>query len=217
MKKIEAVIFDMDGVLVDSEEFYQERRSEFLVSQGLTVRKIPMNQLIGLTFKKIFPKLVENSEQFSEKKVAELEEAYKEFKKQNIIPYETLLNPEVKEVVKKLKAAHVKVAIASSSTKIAIDKMVAQCELEDEFDLLVSGQDFKETKPNPEIYTYTVQALGVMPENCVVIEDSEAGIAAAVNAQLEVWALVDSRYQMNQEKANQKIYSLKEVLKVLTK
>lgn len=217
MKKIEAVIFDMDGVLVDSEEFYQERRNEFLVSQGLTVRKIPMNQLIGLTFKKIFPKLVENSEQFSEKKVAELEEAYKEFKKQNIIPYETLLNPDVKEVVKKLKAAHVKVAIASSSTKIAIDKMVAQCDLEDDFDLLVSGQDFRETKPNPEIYTYTVQALGVMPENCLVIEDSEAGISAAVNAQLEVWALVDSRYQMNQEKANQKIYSLKEVLKVLTK
>lgn len=217
MKKIEAVIFDMDGVLVDSEEFYQERRNEFLVSQGLTVRKIPMNQLIGLTFKKIFPKLVKNSEQFSEKKVAELEEAYKEFKKKNIIPYERLLNPDVKEVVETLKKAHVKVAIASSSTKIAINKMVTQCDLKDEFDLLVSGQDFKETKPNPEIYTYTVRALGVTPENCVVIEDSEAGIAAAVNAQLEVWALVDRRYQMNQEKANKKIYSLKEVLKVINK
>ncbi len=176
----------MDGVLVDSEEFYQQRREDFLVEKGLTLKGIPMKKIVGGTFNTVADFLG-----LDNKKTIEFSEKYTEYKKQHPIFYPPLLNPEARKVLINLKQQKIKIGLASSSNRIDIDRMLSDCQLRDFFDILVSGEEFVETKPNPEIYLYTVQKLGLPVKECLAIEDSEIGIQAAKSAGVTVFALKD--------------------------
>ena len=83
------------------------------------------------------------------------------------------------------------------------------------FDVVLSGEEFKESKPNPEIYLTALKHLNVEVNQALIIEDSEKGIAAGVAAGVEVWAIKDNRFGMDQGAAKGLLDNLIDVLDLL--
>ena len=132
------------------------------------------------------------------------------------MPYAELLFPDVQEILTFLRQKEVKIALASSSSMLDINQMLDTHQLRSYFDVILSGNDFKETKPNPEIYLTAMSELGVEATESLIIEDSEKGVQAGKSADATVWAIEDKRFGMNQDKADMKVESLTAIQKLLT-
>jgi len=105
-----------------------------------------------------------------------------------------------------------KIGLASSSVKADILRALEENHLNGFFDVILS---FKESKPNPEIYLTALQHLNVEANQALIIEDSEKGIAAGVAAGVEVWAIKDNRFGMDQGAAKGLLDNLMDVLDLL--
>ena len=131
------------------------------------------------------------------------------------INYKSIQKPFTKELLSYLKEKDITIALASSSPLDNIEEVLRQCDLTDFFSIIVSGEQFERTKPDPQIYEYTVQQLGVSKEEIIVVEDSEYGIQAASAAGLYVFALLDPILQFDVSKASVAIQSLQEVIHMI--
>ena len=114
-----------------------------------------------------------------------------------------------------MKSRGLKIGLASSSVKADILRALKENHLDGFFDVVLSGEEFKESKPNPEIYLTALNQLGVKPNQALIIEDSEKGIAAGVAAGVGVWAIKDNRFGMNQGAAKGLLDNLIDVLDLL--
>lgn len=208
-----AVIFDMDGVLVDSEPKNLDQLKGFYKSYGTEVGDDFMHSLVGSSYTYTYKesmrvmKLDWPIEKFKEK--------FDAYCKIHSYDYDSVLNPGVKEILIWLKEHGYKTAVASSSTMHQIKTMENVCNLVGCFEQLLSGEMFSESKPNPEIYLTAAEKLQVKPEECIAIEDSKYGIAAGNAAGMRVLAYVDDRYGVDQSKAYAKIYKMQEIKKYL--
>ena len=186
-KNIKAIIFDMDGVLINSEAFYMSENRKFLASLGETVSEEDLFRVVGtplLTTHKMYYSYL--SDRYTFEEVQELSREHWKTVKAN---YNNLINDGVVEVLDLLKNKQYKLAVASSSGLKHIERVVEQCGLESYFDVLLTGEMFKKSKPDPEIYLTAAKMLKVKPEQCVVIEDSVYGIEAGNKAGMKVIAL----------------------------
>ena len=215
MTQIKAVVFDMDGVLIDSEQYYQDRLMEYFRAMKVDLPPQRLNLLVGANGKmNLWPKILEG---------IELPQPYDEFMvgmreyrhAQRIEDYQALLFPGVEETLKALKAQGKKLALASSSSFAMIEKMLSDTGLYPYFELVTSGGMFKESKPNPEIYLFTAEKLKLDPRQCVVVEDSPYGIQAGVSAGMTVIARQGERFPMDQSKAHYFVKQLPEILAIL--
>lgn len=206
MKK--AVIFDMDGVLVFTENFYFKRRMNFFDKLKIEPPTRKIQDFIGLSSDMIW----EMIEPKDEKKREHLKEEYLNYSKEHKINFLEVINPSIKEVFKKLKNKNVKVAIASSSGKDDILRMIKECELDDYIDFVISGEECKKSKPDPEIYIEALKSLDVSPTDVLAIEDSTLGIRAAKSAGLMVGALMQNDYNIDQSEADFQISDLSEII-----
>lgn len=204
---IQGVIFDMDGVLVDTETFYTERRGIFLAKHGIS--QGDGSQFVGSNEKAIWEALVPGDEILREKLKLEYRKTWTE----DPIPFGKLLNPQVKMVFQALKEKGLKVGIASSSVGYEIENMMEAAKVEELVDFYISGVDCEQHKPNPEIYQKAMAALNLRPETAIAVEDSPTGISAALNAGLKVYALKPKKGVLNQKAATGIIEELKDVLK----
>lgn len=204
----QAVIFDMDGVLVETEYFYFKRRMKFFDELKMEPPTRKIQDFIGLTNDMIWKMLVPEDEE----KRKTLKERYIEFSKEHEVCFLELLSPSVKEVFKRLKDKNIKIAIASSSGKKDIQRMLEQCELGGYIDFVISGEECMKSKPEPEIYIKTVRALGLTETEALAVEDSTLGIRAAKAAGLTVAALVQRKYFIDQSEADFQIRDLIEIL-----
>lgn len=209
MKK--AVIFDMDGVLIDSEMFYFKRRMAFFDSIGIEPGTREFKSFIGLCDKSLWEVLVPNDSN----KRKELKDRYVVYRKNNIIDFNKVLNKSAKYVMSKLKDNDIKIAIASSSEKKEILRMIRECDLEKYIDFIISGEECTESKPSPEIYNKTIKALDLSPNEVIAIEDSELGIEAAKSANIEVIALAQVDNDPDQSRANCIIKDLVEIITLI--
>lgn len=208
-----AVIFDMDGVLVDSEPKNLEQLKGFYKSYGTDVDDTFMNTLVGSSYTYTYKESMRIMKlNWSIEKFKEL---FDNYCKIHSFEYDSVLNPGVKEILLWLKKHGYKTAVASSSTINQIQTMKKVCDLNDCFDELLSGEMFNESKPNPEIYLTAAKKLQVKPEECIAIEDSKYGIAAGNAAGMRVLAYADDRYGVDQSKAYAKIYKMEEIKKYL--
>ncbi|WP_086315612.1 hypothetical protein A5821_003112 [Enterococcus sp. 7F3_DIV0205] len=212
-QRYEGIIFDMDGVLVDSEEFYYQRRKAFLKEYDLTIEQIPIALFIGADMRSLWETILEVNDTIYDE--AFLSEKYHQYKEKHPIDYTDLIDPDAKRVLQFFKRKGYKIALASSSKMDVIQEVLKVGQLASYFDVIVSGTQFKQSKPAPEIYEYTAQELGLKPEVCLAIEDSEKGIRSAHDAGASVWALKDKRFGMNQQLADVQLETLSDVCKKL--
>ena len=180
---IKGVIFDMDGVLADTEHYYQVRRDDFLDRMDFPGPR-GLN-LIGSNEKAIWETLVPEDPVLRE----EMMMGYRAYRKIHPTSYKNLVDPVVKPLFEELKGRGLKIGVASSSPWQSIEEMFAAAEITGMPDFAISGATCKAHKPDPEIYLRALEALDLRPEEAVAIEDSPTGIQAAINAGIRIYAL----------------------------
>lgn len=207
---IKGIIFDMDGVIVDSEWQYQKRREAFMQQLGYSLEGIELQRFIGESFRSLWTEVAPRVDISLE----ELEEKYESYKKSHPLDYQQALFKEVKPLIETLKKEGYRLALASSSTKADIERCLTETGLFPYFDVVLSGRDFPQTKPDPAVYEAAVQQLNLPKQALVVLEDSAVGIAAAKAAQLKVVAFQNPRYSLDQSQADAIITSHMDLLAI---
>lgn len=210
---IKAIIFDMDGVIIDSEIQYVKNVQTLLKGHGV---EIPIEDLyyLGGGPNKYY------NENIAKLLNVPLEVAtayYKQFNIDHPTDFKSLLRPEAIELLDYLKAKGYPLALASSGTMERIKMKFDQCQLDGYFDVVVSGTQFTKTKPDPEIFLHTAKLLEIDPQECMVIEDSNMGITAGHSANMCVVALYDPRFKFDTSLATHVITSLDQVKDILVK
>lgn len=208
-----AVIFDMDGVIVDTEAFYTDQERRFVADMGLPVEEAEVIGLVGQSHQTFQRTLREWWSRVGRELTGdEAEQTFEDWAADDPCDYRSILNPGVHETIRTLLDAGVRVALASSSPMRNINKVLAACELEGLFEVIVSGEQFHESKPNPEIYLHTLELLGLQADACCCVEDSVPGITAGKAAGLTVFAKREERFGFTQEMADEIIDHIPDLL-----
>lgn len=209
-----AVIFDMDGVIVDTENFYYDRRQAFFDGEGIDISEIPVATFIGGSMRELWSEILHDN--LSVAAIAALQQRYENYKATHPLPYEKLLFPDAIALLDFLNERQIKIALASSSQMSDILRALSVNQLTEKFDVILSGEDFEHTKPDPAIYLSALAKLGVAASEALVIEDSPKGIAAGKAAGATVWAVKPEKLDLDQSSADRIFDSLSEIQFVLS-
>ena len=213
-----AVIFDMDGVIVDTEKFYLDTLAKLFEAEGIEVPFEDLCVTVGASYKDFKRNLVRWFELGGEHLTEEEALArYNVWEERNQPDFAALLNHGVVETIAELKRRGVRVALASSSPMSNILLVLEVCGLSDAFELVTSGEQFHESKPNPEIYLHTLENLGLPAGDCCCVEDSVPGITAGKAAGLTVFAKREDRFGFTQEAADRIIDAIPDLLEAASK
>jgi beta-phosphoglucomutase len=179
--QIKAVVFDMDGVLIDAREWHYEALNRALGLLGYEITRYEhLSTFDGLpTRRKLQMLTVERG------LPAELHSFLNSLKQQYTLEYvATRCKPVFQHqfALARLKAAGYKLGVASNSVRRTIDEMMERSDLMQFLDVVVSNQDVARGKPDPEMYVKAMATLGVLPEETLVVEDNENGVKAATAA-----------------------------------
>lgn len=212
-----AIIFDMDGVLVDSERVYQDAIRTYFTAHGIPVTDEEYNIIAGASGQDSRRMFSEWWERATGEKRSGREIDHEVFIEigGETFDYATIRNPGVPETLAALKQQGWRLALASSSPKDNIVQVLEQCGIKDCFELLVSGEDFHQSKPNPAIYLHAIDELGLPAEDCIAVEDSDYGITAAKRAGLTVIAKREERFNFTQEGADYLVDEIPGILDVV--
>jgi len=192
---IEAVVFDMDGVLVDTEHLWDEVRKELTAEWGGRYTPEAQQAMMGMSSREWSRYLhyeigvPDPPEEISAEVVRRLEQLYRR---------ELPLLPGAIEAVQRA-AARFPLAIASSSNRPLIDLVLEQAGTGDIFRATVSSEEVERGKPAPEVYLEAARRLGVTPSSCAAVEDSHAGIRSASSAGMRVVAIPNASYPPDAE------------------
>ncbi|KXA90807.1 hypothetical protein AKJ57_03565 [candidate division MSBL1 archaeon SCGC-AAA259A05] len=175
---MDAIIFDLDGVLINSEKYW-DKISEKVLNKAIGPRKISSKEIRGLGVMDQYDFLSEDFDMRISKK-----EFFKSYNEEARRIYEKAEPVKgLNKIISFLEDKNVKTAIASSSCKDWVNVAVRRLELGSNLDEITSVENIDgKGKPFPEIYLHTSNLLGVEPQNCIVVEDSEVGVKAAKNA-----------------------------------
>ena len=199
-RKFDAVIFDMDGVIIDSEILTSELYVDYFRTLGLEIEKEFFLSLVGGSGEPYWGAMRLRSGLDTD--TPTLRENILGFIRDSDVPYGRYVNPGVPELLRQLKAQGYKLAMATSTERERAMRIVSACGVKDFFDVILTGDMFRESKPNPEIYLRTAAELGVEPSRCAAVEDSAIGIEAALRASMTVIAKREERFHFKQDKAH---------------
>lgn len=179
-KQIKGVLFDMDGLILDTEKLYCRFWQEAARALGYPMT---MEQALGMRSLNRHAGEAKLKSYFGE------DISYTKVREQRIELMDAFVEkegvstkPGIWELLAFLKEKQIRTAIATSSPIERTKKYLSSVHLENEFDAIVSGYMVEHGKPEPDIYLYAAKQLGLEPENCIVLEDSPAGILAAYRA-----------------------------------
>ncbi len=176
------IIFDMDGVLVNSFPVSVRAALEALKGIGISAKESDLTQYIGTGEKNFIlgPCKASGKENLAPLGIAEFYRLFDKYVKTDLTVF-----PSVHKVLSALKSTELKLALASSSEREKLSETLFSAQIpENFFDVIVSGSDVPEKKPNPSIYLKTVEELGAKPQDCIVVEDALSGVLAAKSANL---------------------------------
>mgnify|MGYP006092445155 FL=1 len=183
---IKCVIFDMDGVIIDSEEIHKKAYYETFNTLNIEVSDTLYKSFTGSSTINAFQRLVAhfNLKNDPEELVLDKRKRYVNFFENDPNLH---LVAGVEEIIKYFHKKGIILILASSSAMINIDRVFNRFNLNTYFAAKISGADLKESKPNPEIFNKAAILGNISKENCVVIEDSDNGITAANDANIFVF------------------------------
>lgn len=216
LRKVKGVLFDMDGIVLDTEKLYTRFWQEAARSLGY-----PMTHEMALGMRSLSREVGER--QLKAYLGADVD--YQQVRNKRIEMMTTFIEengveikPGIHELLAFLKEQEIKTSIATSSPLDRTKNYLSQVGLVDEFDELVSGHMVEHGKPAPDIYIYAASKLGLKPEECLVLEDSPTGLLAAYRAGCIPVMIPDQDQPDDETKA--KVYavvdSLVDVIDLLT-
>jgi len=190
---IQAVIFDLDGVIVSTDECHYLAWKRLADEQGIPFDRQINHRLRGVSRMQSLEIILERSRrQYAAQEKHDMAERKNQWYRQmlsSLTPRDIL--PGAMEVLRELKARGVKVAVGSSSRNSPL--ILQRIGLEGFFDATADGNDITHSKPHPEVFQKAAQRLNVRPEHCLVVEDAAAGVESAINAGMKCLALGAAR------------------------
>ncbi|GGQ54727.1 HAD family hydrolase [Couchioplanes azureus] len=190
MTTIEAVVFDLDGVIIDTEEVWEQVRRAYVAEHGREFLPDSQTRMMGMSTGEWSRHLSEEvgvprrPEEVAADVLGRMAGRYRE-----ALP----LIPGAVEAVRRL-AAHFPLALASSSARVLIDQVLETAGLRDAFRVTLSTEEVARGKPAPDVYLAAVERLGLTPRVCAAVEDSSNGLRAAGAAGLAVVAVPHGVY-----------------------
>jgi HAD superfamily hydrolase (TIGR01509 family) len=188
---IRAVIFDLDGVLADSEPWWNEVDAKLLAEYGITYHGEYHQNVLGVSYRLAV--------EFYKKAFGLSVPIEELMRRRGEIAVEFFANrvdlfPSTKSVLKELWQRDLRLAVATSSVSASARPFLDRHELTPFFEVIVTGEEVERGKPHPDIYLRAAQKLDVAADACLVIEDSLSGISAAKAAKMRVVAIPDTRF-----------------------
>ena len=178
MNQIKAVIFDMDGVLIEAKDWHYQALNNALALFGMKISRY--DHLVtydGLPTKKKLEML--SSESGLPRELHTFINQMKQQYTMEIVYANCKPTFNHEYALSKLKKDGYKMAVCSNSVRNTIDIMMQKASLEQYFEFYISNQDVTHSKPDPEMYNIAIDRLGLTPKECMIIEDNENGIKAA--------------------------------------
>ena len=186
--KYDAIIFDLDGTLIDSMWIWKAIDVDFLEKRGMELPDDLQKAIEGMSF-------TETAMYFKER--FNLNDSLDEIKKEwNDLAYDYYKNKiNLKEDVIKLldifKNQGKLIGIGTSNSRLLAELVIKHRGVNDYFDTLITSCDVDKGKPSPDVFLKVSESLNVKPEKCLVFEDTYAGVQAAVNANMDCFAIYD--------------------------
>lgn len=205
---LKAILFDLDGTLINSEEYYMIGMTNVASLLG---KDVPPN-----VFYSCIGKDMDKTYEIFEKVVGKNKDAWigiynDYFQNVDPIDFKKLLFEDVADTFKMVKAKGLKIGICSMSPTYYIEEFVNDCGLNEYVDYYISGEDCVNNKPAPDIYLKALKDLNIKADEALVVEDAKEGICSAILADIKVVARDDSRFNMDQSDA---LYVYKDLRKL---
>lgn len=203
-----AVLWDMDGVIVDSGPLHFAAWQEAFAKRGIAFTRESFAGLFGARNDFIIRSIMgtnlpaENIRILAQEK----EERFRRKATGSIKPF-----PGVIRLLNSIKKGNFKLGLVSSAPKENIDLVIGELRLEPVFDCIVFGREVSESKPSPQAYLLAAQKLEVSPNDCLVIEDSPLGIKAAKTAGMKCLAIANTHPRQQLKEADKVVDSLEDV------
>lgn len=189
-KVIEAIIFDMDGTLFDSERLHFWAYQSVLEQHGVKFTEEQYNHFTGMTDLLIANAVIERYG------LSVLPDALISMKEQAFFRMleqcDVKLLPGVVETLDAVRALNLKLAVASSSMRQTIESVLKILKIHEQFHSIAAGDEVTNSKPAPDIYLLAADRLGVSPAACIAFEDSQNGVNAATSAGIYCVAIPQS-------------------------
>ncbi len=201
LSQIKAVIFDLDGTLVDSMGLWKDIDIEFLGARGIAYEDNLQEKIEGMSFTEtavFFQQYYHLKESVEELKVIWNQMAEHKYR------YEVPLKSGVQEFLDSLKEQNIKMGIATSNSEELIRAVNQAYHFDEYMSCIVTACSVKKGKPAPDVYLEAARQLAVAPKDCLVFEDIVKGIEAGKNAGMKVCAVEDS-YSAGQREEKRKI------------
>jgi HAD superfamily hydrolase (TIGR01509 family) len=204
-----AVVFDMDGLLLDTEELWHAAESELFRRHGAEFTREDQLRVIGTSFSTTAGYFAERLGWPPERGGELVDESVALMHEQ--VRRQVDARPGAVELVEQLRSTGVPVGLASNSHRFLVDDALATAGLSDAFDAIVTAEDVARPKPAPDIYLRACELLGVDPADALALEDSASGVAAAKAAGLTCIA-VPTIAEIDVSAADRVVGSLEELL-----
>lgn len=180
---IKAVIFDMDGTLINSQPIWYQVSTDFFQKNGFPVTMDDMIKLTGSPVAKLVDYVLQTHGQ-KDKERAQLVTELMDYAVSEILAAKPLM-PNVKEVLAQLKQQGIKMAVASASPRNMLQGIVDSCGIAEYFDYLASAEELDYNKPHPAVYLHAAQQLSINPTECFAVEDSVLGMISGKAATMK--------------------------------
>jgi HAD superfamily hydrolase (TIGR01509 family) len=210
-KRFRAVIFDLDGLLADSEPWWDQIDAKLLAEYGVAYRGEHHQNVLGVSYR-LATEFYKNAFHIS----ASVEEL---IRRRAEIATEFFANrvglfPSAKATLERLREMKLCLALATSSVSASARPFLERTGIRHFFDVVVTGDEIERGKPHPDIYLLIAEKLQVDSNGCLVIEDALAGIAAAKAANMRVAAIPDSRFVDPREYTKEADYVLRDLSEI---
>lgn len=181
----QALLWDHDGVLVDTERLYFQATRELLAETGVELTAADYRRYLLVASRGAWHLAAERG--VSEAAIAELRQRRDQRYKELLLAEEVLI-PGVLELLAQLHM-RTRMAVVTSSKRVHFDAIHTRTGLPRYFELILTREDYAESKPDPEPYRTALARMGLRAEQCLVLEDSERGLIAAKAAGLTCWVV----------------------------